>query len=130
MALYDPTRVGCQGGWRKFAGNPVLGVPGDFRFDNHVLRVDGIYRMYFSWRTHYSIAMTESSDGVQWTEPVLVLQPRPETGWEDDINRPTLAYKDGRYHMWYSGQTAGHGVLLRHLDGHLSGGVDQRSGHF
>jgi predicted GH43/DUF377 family glycosyl hydrolase len=63
--------------------------------------------MYFSWRKHYSVAMTESPDGVHWSEPVLVLQPRPETGWEDDINRPTLAHKDGLYHMWYSGQTAG-----------------------
>lgn len=107
MAPYDPTRVGCRGGWRKFADNPVLGEPGDFRFDNHVLLIDGVYRMYFSWRKHYSVAMTESPDGVHWSEPVLVLQPRPETGWEDDINRPTLAHKDGLYHMWYSGQTAG-----------------------
>ncbi len=107
MSSYDPTRVGCQGGWRKFAGNPVLGEPGDFCFDNHVLPVDGRYRMYFSWRTHYSIAMTESADGLHWSEPILVLQPRPETGWEDDINRPALAHKDGLYHLWYSGQTAG-----------------------
>ncbi|HEU5015537.1 MAG TPA: hypothetical protein VFT66_23650, partial [Roseiflexaceae bacterium] len=107
MASYDPTRVGCRGGWRKYEGNPVLGGPDDFRFDNHVLLVDGVYRMYFSWRKHYSIAMTESPDGIHWSEPILVLQPRTETGWEDDINRPALAYKDGRYHMWYSGQTAG-----------------------
>jgi predicted GH43/DUF377 family glycosyl hydrolase len=107
MSSYDPTRVGCQGGWRKFAGNPVLGEPGDFRFDNHVLRIGERYRMYFSWRTHYSIAMTESPDGLHWSEPILVLQPRPETGWEDDINRPALAYQDDLYHIWYSGQTAG-----------------------
>src|SRR4051812_38705445 len=79
MSSYDPTRVGCQGGWRKFAGNPVLGEPGDFRFDNHVLRIGDRYRMYFSWRTHYSIAMTESTDGLHWSEPILVLQPRPES---------------------------------------------------
>lgn len=107
MGSYDPTRVGCRGNWRKYAGNPVLGEPGDFRFDNHVLLHEGGYRMYFSWRKYYSIAMTESPDGVHWTEPRLVLQPRPETRWEDDINRPTLVAKDGRYHMWYSGQTAG-----------------------
>lgn len=99
--------VGCRGGWRKHAGNPVMGDPGDFRFDNHVLRTNDGYRMYFSWRRHYAIAVSESADGITWTEPRLVLEPRPETGWEDDVNRPTVIYRDGVHHMWYSGQTAG-----------------------
>ncbi|MDR5699477.1 family 43 glycosylhydrolase [Agromyces aerolatus] len=99
--------VGAQGGWRKLVNNPVLGDDEDFRFDNHVLRTEQGYRMYFSWRKHYAIAMTESEDGVNWSEPRLVVEPRPETGWEDDINRPAVVYRDGTYHMWYSGQTAG-----------------------
>lgn len=107
MTIYDPALVGCQGGWRKYENNPVLGAENDFCFDNHVLKIEDKYRMYFSWRTHYSIAMIESEDGLHWSEPVLVIKPRPETGWEDDINRPAVVYKDGKYQMWYSGQTSG-----------------------
>lgn len=99
--------IGAQGGWEKYPHNPVMGTEGDFRFDNHVLRTESGYRMYFSWRKHYAIAVAESADGVNWTEPELVLTPRPETGWEDDVNRPAVIYREGMYHMWYSGQTAG-----------------------
>ncbi len=99
--------VGCQGGWRKHVANPVLGDEEDFRFDNHVLRGPQGYRMYFSWRKHYAIAMTESTDGLRRGEPLLVAESRPETGWEDDINRPAVVLRDGVHHMWYSGQTAG-----------------------
>lgn len=104
--LHLKETTGCQGGWRKYSGNPVMGVEGDFRFDNHVLRTNSGYRMYFSWRQHYAIAMAESDDGIMWGEPQLVLEPR-NSGWEDDINRPALVVRDGTYHMWYSGQTAG-----------------------
>lgn len=99
--------VGTQGGWTKYVQNPVIGGEDDFRFDNHVLRTENGYRMYFSWRKHYAIAMCESTDGISWSEPRLVVEPRPETGWEDDINRPAVVVRDGMYHMWYSGQTAG-----------------------
>lgn len=107
MTSYDPQRVGCRDGWWKHDGNPVLGGEGGFYFDNHVVKVDGTYRMFFSWRDHYSIALSESTDGITWSEPLIVLPPRPESGWEEDINRPTIDYRDGIYHMWYSGQTSG-----------------------
>jgi len=107
MQKYNPNLIGCQSGWEKYENNPVIGEEGDFFFDNHVLKVDGKYIMYFSTRNNYSIAMTESEDGVNWSEPILVIEPRSETGWEDDINRPTVVYKDNIYHMWYSGQTSG-----------------------
>lgn len=107
MSKFDATLIGCQAGWRKYEGNPIIGDENDFKFDNHVVKLEDKYRMYYSWRNHYSIAMTESLDGIHWSEPVLVIQPRPETGWEDDINRGTIVYKDGFYQMWYSGQTTG-----------------------
>lgn len=107
MKKYNSNLVGCQAGWKKYGNNPVIGGEGDFCFDNHVLKIDGKYKMYFSIRNNYSIAMTESDDGFNWNKPTLVIEPRPETGWEDDINRPTVVYKDNVYHMWYSGQTSG-----------------------
>ncbi|OAK75484.1 family 43 glycosylhydrolase [Lederbergia galactosidilytica] len=104
---FNLAKVGCQAGWEKYEHNPILGDESAFVFDMDVVRVDGRYRMYFSWRNHYSIAMVESEDGFQWGEPRIVLEPNPDSGWEDDVNRPAVVYKDGLYHMWYSGQTSG-----------------------
>lgn len=34
---------------------------------------------------------------------MVVLPPRKETAWEDDINRPIVLKRGNVYHMWYSG---------------------------
>ena len=66
-------------------------------FDISVLKEGEIYRMWLSWRPKQSVALVESKDGIHWSEPPqIVLGPRPETGWEDDINRPVRA-EEGRY---------------------------------
>lgn len=101
---YEPTR----GGWRKFEGNPVLGDPEmGTCFDVHVHRIGNGYRMYFSWRPKRSVAFTESADGIHWGAPRLLLSPRPESGWEDDINRNCVVVHNGIWHMWYTGQARG-----------------------
>lgn len=105
MQNYDPSRIGCQGGWYRYDRNPLIGDEGDFCFDNYVIRMNGQYRMYFSWRTHYGIAYTESSDGLHWGERKLVMEPRSEILWEEDVNRPTILQRDGKIMMWYSAQT-------------------------
>ncbi|MEH7383351.1 hypothetical protein V7138_23015 [Bacillus sp. JJ1533] len=105
---YDAMKIGCQAGWRKHKNNPVIGDDKDFCFDKHVIkREDGTFEMFYSWRTHYCIARAESSDGFRWGEPKIVLEPRMDSGWEEDVNRPTIIRKDNVYHMWYSGQTSG-----------------------
>jgi predicted GH43/DUF377 family glycosyl hydrolase len=93
-----------DGGWKKHPANPVLGGEryGTI-FDVSVLRANGEYWMYCSWRPEKSIALSRSPDGVVWSEPQIVLGP-VATGWEDDINRPGVLYRDGVYHMWYTGQ--------------------------
>ena len=92
-------------GWIKHAANPVLGGFLGTCFDVSVLKQNGIYRMYFSWRPKKSVALTESRDGINWSEPVIVLEPRetPER-WEDDVNRPAVIFRGGKYQMWYTGQ--------------------------
>ncbi len=97
--------TGTNAGWKKFRGNPVLGGKYGVCFDISVLKTDTGYRMYFSWRTKGSIGVTDSEDGFVWSEPMVCLSPRPtEQGWEDELNRPAVVYKDGLYHMWYTGQ--------------------------
>lgn len=94
----------ANAGWVKYEGNPVLGGALGTCFDLAVLKDEDTYRMYFSWRPKQSVAMTESRDGVNWSEPVLMVEPREETGWEEEINRPVVLKKDGIYLMWYTGQ--------------------------
>jgi len=94
-----------SGGWKKYEGNPVLG--GDFGtiFDVSVLKTEGgVFQMFCSWRPQKSIALSESSDGLKWSSPVICLQNCDSTGWEDNVNRPVIIRKDGLYHMWYTGQ--------------------------
>jgi predicted GH43/DUF377 family glycosyl hydrolase len=91
----------------KYDRNPVLGGSLGTCFDIAVLREGDRYRMWFSWRPRRSIALTESKDGVTWSEPKIALGPNAATGWEDDVNRPVVLEHAGRYHMWYTGQAKG-----------------------
>jgi hypothetical protein len=105
----DPAEAECTGGWVKFEDNPVLGGKLDTIFDISVLRGnDGIFRMYCSWRPKRSIALSESKDGLKWSDPVICLSFIDTSRWERDLNRPVVIEKDGMYHMWYTGQAKGH----------------------
>ena len=105
--------LGLQGdsGWVKYAGNPVLGGQYGTCFDICVLPEGGKYKMWVSWRPKQSVAITESDDGIHWSPPEIVLPPAPETGWEDDINRPVVVHRGDGYHMWYTGQAKGHSKI-------------------
>lgn len=95
-------------GWRKYEGNPVLGGALGTCFDVALLREEGRYRMWFSWRPKKSLARVESKDGIRWGEPTIVLGPNPRTEWEEDINRPVVVKRDDGYHLWYTGQAKDH----------------------
>ena len=96
-------------GWKKFEGNPVMGGQYGTCFDVSVLKEAETYRMWLSWRPKESIALVESKDGIHWSEPPrIALGPRPETGWEDGINRPVVLKRSDGYHLWYTGQAKGH----------------------
>jgi len=95
-------------GWRKSEHNPVLGGKLGTCFDVSVLKDGGRFRMWFSWRPQGSIALVEGTDGIHWSEPVIVLGPNPDTDWEDEVNRPIVVKRSDGYHMWYTGQARGH----------------------
>lgn len=101
---FSPT----SGGWRKYEQNPVLGNQElGTCFDVFVMEDAGEYRMYFSWRNRKSLAVTTSPDGINWGEPRIILEPKLDTGWEDDLNRNCVVKRDDGYHMWYTGQAHG-----------------------
>jgi predicted GH43/DUF377 family glycosyl hydrolase len=103
----DPDAV-TSAGWVKHGDAPVLGGKYGTCFDICTLKEGSLYRMWFSWRPKKSIALVESSDGINWSEPLVVLGPRPESGWEDDMNRPGVIKAADGYHMWFTGQAKGH----------------------
>lgn len=96
-------------GWVKYKSNPVLGDESTGSlFDPYVMiDKDGTYRMYVSCREKGAIAVTTSKGGINWSELKIVLDRDTSTGWENIVNRATVVYKDGLYHMWYTGQANG-----------------------
>lgn len=105
---YDPVSPG--GSWVKFAGNPVLGGEhlGTCYDVNVVTNGPAPYTMYFSWRPKKAIALVRSDDAVRWTpEPEICLEANPSSGWEERVNRSCTVFKDGVWHMWYTGQANG-----------------------
>ncbi len=106
------SHVETTAGWKKYEGNPVMGGKYGTCFDISVLHEGGKYRMWLSWRPQKSVALVESEDGIHWSEPPkVVLGPRGESGWEDDINRPIVLKRKDGYHMWYTGQANGHSSI-------------------
>ncbi len=92
--------------WVKRASGPVLGGPEmGTCFDVNVIpHGSAKYNMYFSWRPKKAIALARSDDGENWSEPKIVLQFDESSGWEDNLNRASILYWKGKYHMWYTGQ--------------------------
>src|SRR5215813_10747207 len=107
-ASQSDTPIQTSGGWIKSAESPVLGGKYGTCFDICVLKEEGLYRMWVSWRPKQSLALVTSKDGIHWSEPPqIVFGPRKESGWEDDINRPIILKRDALYHLWYTGQAKG-----------------------
>lgn len=90
-------------GWSKHPDGPVVDGRHGILFDVCLLKEEGRYRMWFSWKER-GIGLVESADGVSWDEPRLVLPP-VTTGWEDEVNRPIVVRDGDGYRMWYTGQT-------------------------
>ena len=99
------------GGWIKFDKNPVLGGNLGTIFDISVLKKNtGVFQMYCSWRPQKSIALSESKDGLKWSDPVVCLSYNDSSDWEKDLNRPVVIQKGDTLHMWYTGQAEVNGI--------------------
>lgn len=105
--------AGHDNGWFKKGNGPVLGNSelGSCFDVNVIPSVSAKYNMYFSWRPKKSIALSRSEDGVNWTNPMIVLEYDESSGWEDDIGRSCTLFHNGVYHMWYTGQARGYSKI-------------------
>ena len=100
--LLAPTTAG---GWAKDPDHPVIGGDLGTCFDLSVMHDGQTYRAWFSWRPKQSIAYTESTDGVNWSSSVIALGPTG-SGWEDEVNRPSVVRTAAGFAMWYTWQTS------------------------
>ncbi len=107
LILADEPSPETASGWVKYPKNPVLGGRLGTCFDISVLKEGDVFRMWFSWRPKKSIAVVESKDGIQWSEPQIVLGPNDQTDWENDLNRPVVIKNGSDFQMWYTGQIRG-----------------------
>ena len=108
---YRPMPTGTTAGWKK-AKYPLFEPALNTMFDSYVIKEDGIYKMWFSWRPTKSIMYTTSTDGIHWEPFCCVLTRQLDSSWEaDKVSRPTLVKKDNRYHMWYTGHMIWSGPL-------------------
>ena len=108
VALSAASFTALGGGWTKCAENPVLGSRelGTCFDVNVVTNGPAPYTMYFSWRPKKAIALVRSEDAMKWTqEPEICFEADPKSGWEDDLNRSCTVFRDGVWHMWYTGQS-------------------------
>lgn len=91
-------------GWKKVGDKPVYGDEStSCVFDPFVMLQDGKFVMVVSERLNHGIDRLESADGINWVKTGTIISRVPGT-WQSIVNRATLVYHDGLWHMWYTGQ--------------------------
>ncbi len=99
--------------WTKYAGNPVF-VPSQSGWDSHevatptVVFVNGVFIMLYQGMATPGpcwFGVAYSQDGIQWTRASSQSVFAPGQGWESLLGTADLAFKDGKFHMWYSGRS-------------------------
>jgi hypothetical protein len=104
--------------WRRHAGNPVLPVDPDNRWESgaiavpRVIRDDRLYRVWYCCYPQndtYAIGCAESYDGIHWSRsphnPVLR---GSGMGWDSGMTAyPGVVRVGEQYLMWYSGNGYG-----------------------
>jgi predicted GH43/DUF377 family glycosyl hydrolase len=74
--------------------------------DPFVLKEGDTFRMWHTWwngEPLIGLSLVESTDGIHWTKPQIVLPPSDTNKWEEVVDRARLLKRDGIYHMWYTG---------------------------
>lgn len=92
-------------GWKRYSEKPIIEDDDSYSlFDPNVILSDDKYYMYLSQRKNRSISLSISYDGINWSEPQVVLSNNLSSGWEDDVNRASVVKYNDKYLMYYTGQ--------------------------
>ena len=66
MRSYDPGKIGCYAGWRRYEGNPVIDERIGEVSDAVVLEENGKYKMYYSHRFLKKILLAAGENGLDF----------------------------------------------------------------
>lgn len=92
-------------GWVKSGLIPVYGnKETNSVFDPFAILGKDSFILIVSERKNHSIIRLESEDGINWQNPSVLIERIPGT-WQHLVNRASLLYYNGKYHIWYTGQS-------------------------
>lgn len=108
-ATYD--YASQQGGWEKY-GSPVFGDETTASvFDPFVVMIEDRYRLFVSERKNSGIICTDSTDGTEWEKWKVALEAGDKGSWEERVNRASVCKIDGKWLMWYTGQSRNNSAI-------------------
>ena len=100
-----------QGGWEKY-GSPVFGDETTASvFDPFVVMIEDRYRLFVSERKNSGIICTDSTDGTEWEKWKVALEAGDKGSWEERVNRASVCEIDGKWLMWYTGQSRNNSAI-------------------
>ena len=100
-----------QGGWEKY-GSPVFGDETTASvFDPFVVMIEDRYRLFVSERKNSGIICTDSTDGTEWEKWKVALEAGHKGSWEERVNRASVCEIDGKWLMWYTGQSRNNSAI-------------------
>ena len=100
-----------QGGWEKYE-SPVFGDETTASvFDPFVVMIEDRYRLFVSERKNSGIICTDSTDGTEWEKWKVALEAGNKGSWEERVNRASVCKIDGKWLMWYTGQSRNNSAI-------------------
>ena len=100
-----------QGCWEKY-GSPVFGDETTASvFDPFVVMIEDRYRLFVSERKNSGIICTDSTDGTEWEKWKVALEAGDKGSWEERVNRASVCKIDGKWLMWYTGQSRNNSAI-------------------
>mgnify|MGYP000011248451 FL=1 len=132
MRAYDPGKIGCYAGWRRYEKNRIIGEQIGEVSDTMVLPIKDRFHLYYSHRFLKKILVAVGENGLDFrpfaedgvteekTESKAYvigdtfysdggdfgysLIRRPELKWEAAVCQPFVLFAKGKYHLFYTGK--------------------------
>ena len=73
--------------------------------------IEDRYRLFVSERKNSGIICTDSTDGTEWEKWKVALEAGNKGSWEERVNRASVCKIDGKWLMWYTGQSRNNSAI-------------------
>ena len=75
------------------------------------MMIEDRYRLFVSERKNSGIICTDSTDGTEWEKWKVALEAGHKGSWEERVNRASVCEIDGKWLMWYTGQSRNNSAI-------------------